>query len=310
MHNSNNLETDDEISAQEIFAAIWASKIFIIFCIILSISTVSLYLRGADRKYTVSYKLIEVSGNNTQNVSSRYSNLASLAGIQMPSGSKSDFKIFKELLKSEEVSEKIFENKLLIRRLYSNEWNGELGKFLEPAKDNRSKFLNSIKRLLTGDDIKDYTPPNPRRLVELINKNIQVSEDKKTGMLNLTMQTTKPENAIELIVEISKASDNLMRDRYINFSKNPLIFYKQKLNSARSREHREALAQLITKEEQKLMLASSSKYFSAKPITKPSVSYGPTSPNFKNILILSVFVGFFVGAFIVFIRTFHRGNDL
>ena len=74
-------------------------------------------------------------------------------------------------------------------------------------------------------------------------------------------ETSKPELMLSLMKEATRASDQIMRQRYINFSKEPLAFYKEKLRSARSREHREALAELIGKEEQKLMFASRGKIF-------------------------------------------------
>ena len=57
-----------------------------------------------------------------------------------------------------------------------------------------------------------------------------------------------------------------MRQRYIAFAKEPLAFYKEKLRTSRSREHREALAELIGKEEQKLMFASRGKIFHCRAI--------------------------------------------
>ena len=85
------------------------------------------------------------------------------------------------------------------------------------------------------------------------------------------------------------------------------MFYKQKISSARSREHREALAQLIAKEERKLMLASSSKYFTAEPIMKPTVSLYPTSPNPKMELAISLLLGLIFGIFfVIFLKYIKR----
>jgi hypothetical protein len=74
---------------------------------------------------------------------------------------------------------------------------------------------------------------------------------------------------LSLIIEATKASDKIMRQRYIDFSTEPLAFYKDKLRTARSREHREALAELISKEEEKLMFASKGKHFIAEPYINP-----------------------------------------
>ena len=101
------------------------------------------------------------------------------------------------------------------------------------------------------------------------------------------------------MIEATKASDKIMRQRYIDFSTEPLAFYKEKLGSARSREHREALAELISKEEQKLMFASRGKYFIAEPYINPTISLQPTAPKPKLILQLSLVLGLLLGAALV-----------
>ena len=93
-----------------------------------------------------------------------------------------------------------------------------------------------------------------------------------------------------------------MRQRYIGFSTEPLAFYKDKLRTARSREHREALAELISKEEEKLMFASKGTHFIAEPYINPIISLHPTAPKPKLILALSLILGLFIGATFVLVR--------
>jgi hypothetical protein len=163
-------------------------------------------------------------------------------------------------------------------------------------------FVSDAKKLLTGNIEINYIPPNPRRLSNFINKNIQIGEDKNTGFLKFTSETSKPELILSLIIEATKAGDKIMRQRYIDFSTEPLAFYKDKLRTARSREHREALAELISKEEQKLMFASKGKYFIAEPYINPIISLHPTAPKPKLILAFSLVLGLFLGATFVLVR--------
>jgi len=227
---------------------------------------------------------------------------ASLAGIQLPSSSGNDFNIFKELITAPEVSEIIFENKKIIREIFRSEWDETLNNYLKPPKSKIQTFVIDAKNLLTGNIEVNYIPPNPRRLAIFINKNIQIGEDKETGFLNFTSETSKPELMLSLIIEATKASDSIMRQRYIDFSTEPLAFYKAKLRTARSREHREALAELIGKEEEKLMFASKGKHFIAEPYINPTISLYPTAPKSTLILALSLVLGLFFGATFVLVR--------
>jgi len=299
--NQNN-ELNDEIDLKDFFFTLWRGKIYIFIISIVFVFLASFYLHLAERNYTVEYNLKPVGDTENSPGLAGLGGFASIAGIQLPSSSNNDFNIFKELITSAEVSEIIFENKKIIKSIFSSEWNESLNNYSNPKKNKTQTLITDVKKLLTGNIKASYMPPNSRRLAIFIDKNIQISEDKETGFLKFTSITSKPELILSLIIKVTEASDKIMRQRYINFSKEPLAFYKEKLRTARSREHREALAELISKEEQKLMFASRGKYFIAEPYMNPLISLYPTNPKPKLILALSLILGLFLGAALVLMR--------
>jgi hypothetical protein len=293
----------DEVDLRELFLTLWHGKIYILFYSILFFFLSSMYLQNAERKYLVEYKIKPVGENQQKNSFSGLGGIASLAGIQLPSNSMNDFKIFKELILSVEVSEIILKNKELIKKIYDNEWNPSLNSFAEPSKNILKNYIDASKRIITGDNEVIYKPPNARRLATYISKNISINEVKETGFLTLKAETSKPDMLLLLIAMSVEASDEIMRQRYIGFSKEPLDFYKEKLRTARSREHREVLAELISKEEQKLMFASKGKYFIAEPYIEPTISLYPVAPKPVLILFFSVILGSLTGCGIVIYRS-------
>jgi hypothetical protein len=297
-----NNELNDEISLKDLFSTLWAGKIYLILVLIISVFLTSFYLQFVERKYTVEYNLKPVGETKSGSSLSGLGGFASLAGIQLPASSNNDFNIFKELITSPEVSEIIFENRRIIKDIFSSEWDDKLNNFSRPPKSKTQIFVSNVKKLLSGNKEVNYLPPNPRRLAIFINNNVQIKENKETGFLKFMSETSKPELILSLIIEATKASDNIMRQRYIDFSTEPLIFYKDKLRTARSREHREALAELIGQEEQKLMFASRGKYFIAEPYMNPIISLRPTSPKPNLILALSLVLGLFIGVALVIIQ--------
>jgi len=52
-----NTELNDEIDLKDLFVTLWRGKIYIILLSIFSVIFASLYLHGAERKYTVEYNL-------------------------------------------------------------------------------------------------------------------------------------------------------------------------------------------------------------------------------------------------------------
>ena len=299
---NQNDELNDEIDLRDLFFILWGGKFHIMLISIAFVFFASFYLQSAEREYSVEYKLKPVGETKNSPSFSGLGGFASLAGIQLPTSSNNDFNIFKELIIAPEVSEIIFKNKKIIRDIFRSEWDETLNNYSRPPKSKIQIFVSDIKKLLTGNIDVNYMPPNPRRLAIFINKYIQIAEDKDTGFLKLTSETSKPELMLSLMIEATKASDKIMRQRYVDFSTEPLAFYKDKLRTARSREHREALAELISKEEQKLMFASRGKHFIAEPYINPTISLHPTAPKPKLILALSLILGLFLGATFVLVR--------
>ena len=299
---NQNIKVNDEIDLKDILSTLWGGKIYIFLVMIVSVFLASVYLQFAERKYSVEYNLKTVVETKNSPSLSGLSGFASIAGIQLPTNSNNDFNIFKELITSTEISKIIFENKKIIRDIFRHEWDETLNIYSRPPKSKIQIFVNDANKLLTGNEEVNYMPPNPRRLAIFINNNIQIGEDRETGFLEFTSETSEPKMMLSLMIEATKASDKIMRQRYIDFSTEPLAFYKEKIRIARSREHREALASLISKEEQKLMFASRGKYFIAEPYINPTISLHPIAPKPKSILIFSLVLGLFLGAVLVLMR--------
>lgn len=300
--NNQQIDNNDEIDLKNLFLTLWRGKIYIILLSITSVFLASLYLQSAERKYTVEYNLKPVGETSNSQPYSGLGGFASIAGIQLPTKSNNDFNMFKEIITSVEVSEIIFDNKKIIKDIFSSEWNESDNNYSSLPKSKIQILVSNVKKLLTGDNKVNYMPPNPRRLAMFINNNIQINEDKETGFLRFTSETSKPEMMLSIILKATEAADKIMRQRYIDFSTEPLTFYKEKLRTARSREHREALAELIGKEEQKLMFASKGKYFTAEPYINPTISLYPTAPQPKLILVLSLLLGSLTGGAAILVR--------
>ena len=242
-----------------------------------------------------------VEGDNSPNLSG-FSGLASFAGISLPASSGSDFITYQKLLFSEEVAARVFAYDDLIMELFKSEWNLEAQIFKVRPIDRLGQIKQSIKLLLTGSEIRKYIPPNPQRLAILTEQLLNLSTDTDTGFLSLNTESSRPEIMVDLILAVSQETDNLLKERFFSTAESTLEFYYQKLLTSRSPEHREALAKLISAEDQRLMLASKGTNFVAEPLTKPSVSLYPTAPKSKLVLVLGFVSGIFLGAFVVIAR--------
>ena len=302
MSEPKPIEINDEIDLRELFLTLWRGKYVIFLISVLAIAFSSIYLRTSERKYSVQavFKpVVEVSsGPNLSGLSG----LASFAGISMPTSNSSDFTTYQKLIFSEEVAKKVFTNRGLVLKIFRGEWNSDTGSFVAPVGGRLGDIKQLVKSVLTGAEKGKYIPPNPKRLSMLMAAILNISVDNSTGFLSITAETSSPDMIIELISKVTQETDDLLKERFFASAEDTLEFYYQKLLTSRSPEHREALAKLISAEDQKLMLASKSSNFVAEPLTMPSVSLYPTSPKSSLVLALGFVLGIFLGAAIVLVR--------
>ena len=299
-------ELNDEIDLRELFKTLWAGKILISFTIFVAIVCASLYLHYAEQKFTVTYTFAPIESQQASPNLSGLSGLASLAGISLPSSSSSDFTIFKFLLRSDEIAEKLLKDKNLVKEIFTAEWDTKQQTFRQPPDSSLSPYVRKLKQLLTGKKNSEYMAPNAARLSVWLKKAFNTSEDRDTGFLTLSSETTKPNLMIKVMTQTAFETDRLLKERFIQSSEQTMNFYQAKISQARAREHREALAKLIAAEDQKLMLVEKGEFFVAKPVTLPSVSFQPTSPKYSLVLALSAVLGSFFGCALVLFRKLLR----
>ena len=296
-------EINDEIDLRELFISLWRGEDTIFIISVLAVSLSSIYLRNSERQFTVKavFKpVVEAAGG--ARLSGLNLGLASLAGINLPTSSSADFKTYQKLIFSEEVAERIFTNEELMLKIFKNEWNSDSKSFEAPLSGKVSELKQLVKSILTGVENRKYISPNPKRLSMLMEDSLKISVEKGTGFISILTETNKPGISIELISSATQETDNLLKERFFATAEETLEFYYQKLLTSRVPEHREALAKLISEEDQKLMLASKSSNFVAEPLTMPSVSLYPTSPKSILVLALGFVLGIFLGAAIVLLR--------
>ena len=303
--SSNQTDFENEINLKELFGILWQGKISILLVTSVFIFFGIWYLQVAERKHliTSTYKTMDEKGAGIN--LGGLGGLASFAGVGLPQSSNSDFETFKYLINSEEVAEKIYQNRELVKTLFQSEFDQESNLFKMPELTLIGALKQRMKSIITGRNY-TYTAPNPARLAIIVNRAFSMRVDKATGFLVLSAETSRPTVVMDLMEAAVKATDNLLKTRYVESSAQSLNFYQQKISRAKSREHREALARLIVSEEKKLMLASTGKSFVVEPITRPQISLYPSSPKANKVLLLSMVLGIFVGLGLVFVL--HSSN--
>lgn len=294
---------DDEIDLRELFTKLWRGRWVIASLCSVALVLASFYLHVAARKYTVSMTFKPVIEEGAGPNLAGLGGLASLAGVSLPQSGSGDFATFRTLLRSEEVAERVIAATELLPAIFKNEWDAQQAQFRKPPRGLLGRSLSGLKSILTGDEKRDYIAPNPQRLSIFMDRTLGLSVNNETGFLTVSAESEDPETLVALIVAATEATDQLMKERYIVNAEQTLQFYQSKILTSRSREHREALAKLISAEDQKLMLTSEGRHFVAEPLTRATTSMDPTSPKSVLVLALALVLGLFSGAALVVIRS-------
>ncbi|MBL6637999.1 MAG: hypothetical protein ISP37_06765 [Planktomarina sp.] len=294
---------DDEIDLRELFTKLWHGRWVIVLLCCVALVLASFYLHVAARKYTVSMTFKPVIEEGAGPNLAGLGGLASLAGVSLPQSGSGDFATFRTLLRSEEVAESVIAATELLPAIFKNEWDAQQAQFRKPPRGLLGRSLSGLKSILTGDEKRDYIAPNPQRLSIFMDRTLGLSVNNETGFLTVSAESEDPETLVALIVAATEATDQLMKERYIVNAEQTLQFYQSKILTSRSREHREALAKLISAEDQKLMLTSEGRHFVAEPLTRATTSMDPTSPKSVLVLALALVLGLFSGAALVVIRS-------
>jgi uncharacterized protein involved in exopolysaccharide biosynthesis len=298
-HLNNN-----EIDFKELFLIIWKGKLTILLMIITCVFYGIYYIQNSGQKYSVSIIYKQVIPSGEIKGFGKLGGLASIAGLSLPASSSSslDFDSFIHLMTSEEVAEKIFKNEELTKKLFLAEFDEASNTFRMPEVGFLGSLKRKIKPIITGRENEPYRPPDPQRLSLKLKQDFSISVDLKTGFLVLTAETGNPKIVIELMKNAVMHADILVKNRFIKNSTQSIDFYMKKIARAKSREHREALARLIGEEEKRLMLTSRGENFVVEPISRPQISFYPTSPGASLILAVSIIAGVSFGILLVFLR--------
>lgn len=303
----NHKTNADEINLKELFRTIWYGKFYIMLTTIVFISFGVLYLHFAEVKHSVTMTYKKVDQNNSNDMGA-LGGLASLSGIELPEEGGANFDSFLHLLTSIEVAEGIVENTELLKKLYVYEYDKENDNFRRPKPGPLGWLMINIKPYLTGRESAEYRPPDALRLSLFLKEAFFIKVDKKTKFLILSAETSTPTIFVDLMEGVINIADDLMKNRFKENATMSVNFYHQKLARSKSREHREALAKLIVKEERTLMLASKGKYFVVEPITRPVISLYQSSPKDILTLVLCAIFGFLSGVCIVLIKHSTRNQ--
>ncbi|WP_293374289.1 GNVR domain-containing protein [Nevskia sp.] len=279
--------TAGDISLVDVSANLWANRLLILITTACfgAAALVTAFL--LPEKFSASVVLAPVGDDSVGGklggagaLLSQFGGLASLGGLSLGSGGRKSESI--ATLGSAALAEGFIAEKKLLPVLFDDEWNPgtKTWKESDPADQPtlwkaEQKFAKKVR---------------------------SVSEDKKTGLVTLTMTWRDPQLAAEWANELVARANASLRARAIEQSQRNLEYLNGQLVKTSVVELQKSIYGLIENEIKQVMVANGNAEFAFKVIDPARAPEKRTSPKRGLITVIGLFVGFMLGIVIALAR--------
>lgn len=311
-HNTNNNADNNDLDLREIFKALWMGKytvvsvtaLFIIVSVIYSLSLPNIYHSRA-----ILSPVGESSGNGMSQVMKNMGGLASLAGVNLPSGD-SGSKTLQAIEKLNTLS--FFENNILpnihLPDLMAIEsWDAKTNDIIYDPE-----IYDEVSKTWTREySYPETLIPSAQESFDVFGaENLVVFQDIDTGFVSITVKHQSPHVAqswAELIVSqlnyFFRAKSKLEAEAamdYLNMQMAQTSFSEIKL----------VIAQLLQQKMQQLTLIEASDFYVFEYIDPPAVMENKSEPSRAAICIIGAILGGLLGCLIAVVRYYSTDKDV
>lgn len=292
----NKEVSEDEIDLKEIFQTILKYKKKIAIFIFIVFTCTLIFVISIPNTYSSSITLSEQS--QSKSVSSSFSSLASLAGVTLPSDSKTNsFTLMQTLLKDSVFNEYMIKKYDLVKKI--NDQKELVFAF------NFSFFYDLFH---SKSDEKMSIDEQIFQTSKLLLKIISVSKDEKTSLITLSVKLNDRFLAKKLVdiylfelVQKLKSQDIKQIDKQI-------IYYQKELAQTQDISLKEQLSKSLSALFQKKVFSQANEFYLLSKVTDSSVPYikDKVAPRRSLILaaslVTSLILGVFLSLFYEFIK--------
>lgn len=297
--HENNLYFDQAIVLKDLFNILWTAKKLIFgITAIFAISSL-MYSLSLTNHYKSSSLLIARSASETNGLS-QFSGLAAIAGVNIPSSVDDKAAQAIALIKSRRFVKHLmtYENVLpsIIAAKNYNSVTKEL-LFDEKLYDSKTK---SWKRKPAKN--RPIIPTYLEAYEVYLNKTLSISQDNKTGFISINIEHVSPVFAKEFLDLIIRESNELLRRKDMEESRQGLKYLTSELSKTPLVEIKESINALIEAQLETQMLSQINQDYILIKIEPPFIPEEKSKPSRSLICILGTMLGFVFSVLIVLIR--------
>ncbi|MDQ8199799.1 Wzz/FepE/Etk N-terminal domain-containing protein [Pelagicoccus enzymogenes] len=281
---------EDELSLIDLWNIVWKRKwpwltfgpLFAVLGIFYALKQPEIY-RG---EATLVPNSEEQGGGGLAALAGQFGGLASMAGINVGGGGSTETAI--ATLKSRQFLMPFIESEAAQKAIFADEWDEE-SKSWTVSKERRQE---------------DNRPTKLETYERFTKECLNVSEDKKTGIVTLAVELQNPELAAAWTNQLADHLNAHLREQAKLEAEKNLEYLNKQITETRVLEIKESLYGLIESQTKNAMLANAKEDYAFKVIDPAVVPETRVRPKRALIVVASGMLGGFFGLFLCFVLHF------
>ena len=298
---------DDEIDLRELFSALWAGRVKIAaITAIFAIASV-IYALSMPNQYKATVLLSHAqssSGGGLTGALGSLGGLASLAGVSLGGAGGSEGQLAQEIMQSWSFIEGFIEDNNLAVGVYAADgWDrssNEIEINSELYDVSKSQWL--VRNSRTGE----LGPPNSWALFQRFSGILSVSEDKKSGLVKVSIEYFSPLIAKQWLDLYVSAINAHMQQREMAKVTRNIEYLQIQISKTSIAEMQKVFYTIIQEQIKNKMLAEASPEFAFDSVSPSMVPEEKSQPKRALICILGTLLGAMLSVLVVLVRYYGR----
>lgn len=300
---------DDEIDLRELFGVLWAGKIKIIaITAVFAIASV-IYALSVPNQYKATALLApaQSDGGGLSGALGQLGGLASLAGVSLGGGEGGEAQIAQEIMKSWSYIESFIDDNNIAVEVYAAEGWNKLSNELVIDDDLYDTAQKSW--LIEDDDTGELRPPTSWELFEVFQEKLSVSEDKKSGLVSVSIEYYSPQIAKQWVDMYVEAVNRFMQQRQVDKVTKNITYLQEQIEKTSIAEMQEVFYTIIEEQTKNKMLAEASPEYVFVAVSPSMVPEQKSQPKRALICILGTLLGGMLSVLLVLIMHYAKKTD-
>ena len=310
MENNTQIsdQYDEEIDLRELFSVLWAGKAKIIaITAVFAVASV-IYALSVPNQYKATALLApaQSGGGGLSGALGQLGGLASLAGVSIGGGESSESQIAQEIMKSWSFVEGFIAKNNLAVEVYAAEgWS----KGSNELQINQDVYDSEGNEWLIEDDSGVVGPPSSWALFKAFSGRVAVSEDKKSGLVSVSIEYYSPQIAKQWLDLYISAINKHMQARQVEKVSNNISYLEAQIEKTSIAEMREVFYTIIEEQTKNKMVAEASPDYAFVAVSPSMVPEEKSQPKRALICILGTLLGGMLSVLLVLVMHYAKKSD-